>query len=48
MEQIYQSFHLTGRGYYRILKTARTIADLEESAEIKTRHIHEAAALRQR
>ncbi len=48
LEQIYQSFHLTGRGYYRILKTARTIADLEECEEIKTRHISEAAALRQR
>lgn len=48
LEQIYQSFHLTGRGYYRILRTARTIADLDESDAIKTRHISEAASLRQR
>lgn len=48
LEQIYQSFQLTGRGYFRILRTARTIADLEGSQEIKKRHISEAVMLRQR
>lgn len=48
MEQVYKSFHLTARGYYRVLKTARTIADLEGSAEIKKRHVSEAVFLRQR
>lgn len=48
MEQVYQSLSLTARGYYRILKTARTIADLEESTEIKKRHLGEAVFLRQK
>ena len=31
MEQAFSVMNLTARGYSRILKTARTIADLEES-----------------
>ena len=46
MEQIYQSFHLTGRGYYRILKTARTIADLEGEERIRKEHLLEAIGYR--
>jgi magnesium chelatase family protein len=37
---------LTARGYHRILKTARTIADLEESEKIKKEHIMEALSYR--
>ena len=48
LEEIYTTLHLTGRGYFRILKVARTIADLEESKDIKKRHISEAALLRPR
>ena len=48
MEQIYEKFQLTGRGYFRILKTARTIADLEGSERIRKKHINEAVFLRQR
>ncbi|MDO5529348.1 MAG: YifB family Mg chelatase-like AAA ATPase [Paracoccus sp. (in: a-proteobacteria)] len=38
--------NLTARGYHRILRTARTIADLAESARIRPNHIAEAIVLR--
>ncbi|MBM3467974.1 MAG: YifB family Mg chelatase-like AAA ATPase [Alphaproteobacteria bacterium] len=37
-----EKFKITGRGYHRILRVARTIADLEESETIKRHHIAEA------
>jgi len=39
---------LTARGYHRILRVARTIADLEGRAEIGKLHISEALSYRQR
>ena len=36
----------SARGYSRILKTARTIADLEESDAIKVKHLQEALGYR--
>ncbi|MFA5188809.1 MAG: YifB family Mg chelatase-like AAA ATPase [Patescibacteria group bacterium] len=39
-------FHLSGRAYHRILKLARTIADLENSENIKTQHLAEALQYR--
>lgn len=39
-------FHLSGRAYHRILKLARTIADLEQSAIIKIGHLAEALQYR--
>ncbi len=37
---------LSARGYYRILRVARTLADLDKSEAVKTRHIAEAAGYR--
>jgi len=41
-------FQLSTRAYYRILKLARTISDLNNSAEIKTPHVAEALQYRPR
>lgn len=38
---------LSARGYHRVLKVARTIADLDESASVATPHIAEALRYRQ-
>ncbi|HUU64944.1 MAG TPA: magnesium chelatase, partial [Dehalococcoidales bacterium] len=44
MKQLY----LSARAFHRILKLARTIADLENSAIIKTQHVAEAIQYRPR
>lgn len=46
MEKAFEKFSLTARGYYKILKVARTIADIDGSKEIKSAHIGEAVAYR--
>lgn len=41
-------FELSPRAYYRILKVARTIADLAQESVIRCEHLHEALAYRVR
>jgi magnesium chelatase family protein len=42
LHQLFEKNEFSTRRYYRILKLARTIADLEESNEIKKHHLTEA------
>jgi len=42
LEQAVNSYHLSPRSYTRILKLARTIADLENEPDIKPQHLAEA------
>ena len=48
LKQIYDSMSLSARGYEKILKIARTIADLEGCENISKSHLAEAAGLRSR
>lgn len=46
MGQLFSSMNLSARAYHKIIKVARTIADLEGSVEIKRHHLAEAACYR--
>jgi magnesium chelatase family protein len=46
MKKAFTSLNLSSRAYHRILKLARTIADLDNSEDIKTPHIAEAVQYR--
>jgi len=48
LKQAVSQLHLSARAYYRVLKLARTIADLAESKEIATDHLAEALQYRPR
>ena len=46
MAEIFEEMNLSLRSYHRVLKVARTIADLDESENIKEKHLLEAAHFR--
>ena len=46
MESLYHSMELSARVYHKIIKVARTIADLEDSEQIEEEHLLEAACYR--
>jgi len=46
-DQVYETFLLSTRAYHRILKVARTIADLGGADEIQTEHLSEAICYRE-
>lgn len=46
MHAVYQRLELSARAYHKILKVARTLADMEESEEIRQHHLSEAVCYR--
>jgi magnesium chelatase family protein len=46
LARVAERFGLTARGYHRVLRVARTIADLEASADLRSHHIAEAVGYR--
>jgi magnesium chelatase family protein len=46
LERAIKHLGLSARGYHRVLKVARTIADMSGGPQIEVRHITEALALR--
>ena len=46
MESIYEKMNLTARTYHKILRVARTIADLEQAKDIRLPHLNEAICYR--
>ncbi|ROR30754.1 magnesium chelatase family protein [Mobilisporobacter senegalensis] len=46
LEKAFHHLNLSARAYHRILKVARTIADLEDSLDIKASHLNEAICYR--
>lgn len=46
MEKVFQIMNLSARSYHKILKVARTIADLEQEDQISVSHLAEAVSYR--
>jgi magnesium chelatase family protein len=46
LARVAERFGLSARGYHRVLRVARTIADLDQSAEVRKPHIAEAVSFR--
>ena len=46
MEQVYAELNLTARSYHKILKVARTLADMDGTVDIKDCHLEEAVCYR--
>ncbi len=47
LQRAAEGLALSARGYHRVLKVARTIADLDESSSVSTAHVAEALRYRQ-
>jgi magnesium chelatase family protein len=47
LDRAMEALGLSARGYFKILKLARTIADMEDETRIATRHLTEAIGFRQ-
>ena len=48
LNEVFDKKFVSARGYYRILKVAQTIADLENSENVKVGHLAEAFQYRLR
>lgn len=46
LDRAYRKYNMSARGYYKVLKVARTIADLEGAEEIRRPHLIEAISYR--
>lgn len=46
LEKAYDRFHLSARGYYKIIRVSRTIADVEGEEQIGKKHVLEAIGYR--
>ncbi|WP_417771258.1 YifB family Mg chelatase-like AAA ATPase [Stappia sp.] len=46
LQEAAESLHLSARGYHRVLKVARTLADLDASADVRRIHLAEALSYR--
>ena len=46
MEKMYDRLNLSARSYHKVLKVARTIADLDHSPQILRKHVNEAVCYR--
>jgi magnesium chelatase family protein len=46
MATVAERFGLSARGYHRILRVARTIADLDGAADVRRPHVAEAVSYR--
>ncbi|OAN86193.1 YifB family Mg chelatase-like AAA ATPase [Sulfitobacter geojensis] len=46
LSKVAERFQLSARGYHRVIRVARTIADLDGSAEVRRPHIAEAVSFR--
>ena len=46
LDSVFETLEISVRAYHRILKVARTIADLEESEQIRVKHLAEAVCYR--